>query len=173
MRIQLASLENGKGSFSHDYAPDELVLEDERVKLRESPVVSGHIRVVGQRAHVSGSVSARLQLECDRCLQAIEFPVNSVFQLEYVTPADYAAQQAVELTEQDLDLSTYDGETIDLDELVKEELFLAVPDHILCSENCKGICPTCGADQNAADCSCDKNDIDPRWAGLKELVNGK
>ncbi len=57
--------------------------------------------------------------------EAVEFPVDSKFQLEYVTPEDYQAQQAVELTEEDLDLSTFDGEAIDLDELVKEELLLA------------------------------------------------
>lgn len=171
MRIELAALENGKGRFSHAYAPGELNLADERVKLLDPPSVAGEVRQTGQRAHVKGRVSSRLQLECDRCLKALEFPVDSAFDLEYVTPAEYEAQNAVELTENDLDLSIFDGEVIDLDELVTEELLLAVPDHVLCTTDCKGICPKCGVDRNATDCDCETRQVDPRWAGLKELVN--
>ena len=167
MRIELATLENGRGKFSRSYASGELLVEDERVQLLEPPTVSGEVRQTGGTVKVSGTLSGRLKLECDRCLKAVEFPVDSAFDVEYVTPQDYEAQQAVELTEDDLDLSTFDGEVIELDELVKEELLLAVPDHVLCNENCKGICPTCGADRNAADCKCESQEVDPRWAGLK------
>ena len=173
MRIELAALENGKGEFNHTYAPGELVLEAERLQLLDAVTVSGQVQQSGQRAKVKGQLTGRAQLECDRCLKPVEFSIDSAFQLEYVTPEDYAAQQAVELTEEDLDLSIFDGEAIDLDELVKEELLLAVPDHVLCSEDCKGICPTCGADRNSADCACERQEVDPRWAGLKELVDRK
>jgi uncharacterized protein len=171
MRIELAGLENGKGAFAHAYAPGELIFQDDRMRLLEPPAVSGKVRQAGRRAHVSGRVSARLQVDCDRCLKPIELPVDSAFDLEYVTPEDYQAQQADELTEEDLDLSTFDGEVIDVDELVVEELLLAAPDHVLCSENCKGICAACGADRNSVECDCEKEAVDPRWAGLKELVN--
>jgi uncharacterized protein len=124
---------------------------------------------------VSGRLAARVQLECDRCLKPVELPVDSRFKLEYVTAADYEAQQqaqqAVELTEEDLDLSVFDGEVIDVDELVTEELLLAIPDQVLCNDNCKGICPVCGKDRNAVECNCETKEVDPRWAGLKELVN--
>lgn len=171
MQIELAGLEDGKGEFAHVYAAGELVLADDRLRLVVPPTVSGRIRQDGRRAHVAGGVTARVQLECDRCLKAVEQPVDSKFKLEYVTPADYQAQQVAELTEDDLDLSIFDGEVIDIDELVTEEILLAVPDHILCNENCKGICDRCGADRNAADCGCETKQVDPRWAGLKELVN--
>ena len=173
MRIELASLENGKGAFAHAYAPGELVLEDDRVRLVTTSTVSGEIRQAGRRAHLTGRVLGRVEVECDRCLTPVELPVDSEFQLEYVTPEDYQAQQAIELTEDDLDLSTFDGEAIDVDELVAEELLLAVPDHVLCSENCKGICATCGADRNSGECGCESQQVDPRWAGLRELANRK
>jgi uncharacterized protein len=171
MRIELAGLENGKGSFAHAYAPGKLVVADERLSLLEAPQVSGEIRQKGERVHVRGHVTARVRLECDRCLKPIELPVDSKFKLEYVTAAEYEAQQAVELTEADLDLSVFDGEAIDIDELVTEELLLAIPDHVLCNDNCKGICPVCGKDRNLVDCSCATKEIDPRWAGLEKLVN--
>jgi uncharacterized protein len=171
MRIELASLSGGKGAFAHTYAPDELVLADERLRVIEPPLVSGNIRQKGSRVHVTGRVTARIMCECDRCLKSIELPVDSSFKLEYVTAEEYQAQQAVELTESDLDLSVFDGDAIDIDELVTEEILLAVPDQVLCSEACKGICAVCGVNKNSTACDCDSNEVDPRWAGLKKLVN--
>jgi uncharacterized protein len=173
MRIELAGLERGKGEFAYAYAPGELVLEDDRVQLLVAPTVSANIRQKDRWVKVSGRVAARVRLECDRCLKAVELPVDSRFTLEYVTAEEYQAQQADELSEADLDLSIFDGEVIDIDELVTEELLLAVPDHVLCDDNCKGICPGCGVDRNSVGCECQTADVDPRWAGLKELVNGK
>lgn len=173
MRIELASLEGAKGEFAHAYATDEFDLQDEWVCLLVAPVVSARIRRDGARVNVEGKVAAKLQLECDRCLKSIEFPVDSRFKLEYVTRQDYEAQQAIELTEDELDLSVFDGEAIDLDELVREELLLAVPTHLVCQESCKGVCPTCGVNRNTTECRCGNEEVDPRWAGLKELVNGK
>lgn len=173
MRIELANLEGGKGAFAHAYEPGDIVLEDDRISLLEAPVVSGGIRQKGNRVNVNGKLTARAQVECDRCLKLVELPIDSDFKLEYVTAEDYQAQQAVELTDKDLDLSVFDGEVIDIDELVAEELLLAVPDHVLCSENCKGMCAVCGVDKNTTECGCETHEVDPRWAGLKKLVNTK
>jgi uncharacterized protein len=173
MRIELANFEGGKGAFSHTYAAGDLDLEDDRITLLEAPAVSGEIRQRGRKVKVTGRVVARVRLECDRCLQPVELPINSQFMLEYVTAEDYQEQQAIELTQEDLDLSVFDGEAIDIDELVKEELLLAIPDHVLCVESCKGICAKCGANKNLGDCDCVTREIDPRWAGLKKLVNSK
>jgi uncharacterized protein len=175
MRIELAALESERGAFAHAYAPGEPLLQDDRVRLIVAPTVSGELLHEGRRVRISGRLDARVQVECDRCLKPVEIPVDSRFKLEYVTAEDYQAQQAVELTEEDLDLSVFDGKVIDVDELVAEELLLAVPDHVLCNDNCKGICPICGVDQNSVDCACQTAEVDPRWAGLKEikLMNGK
>ena len=75
-----------------------------------------------------------------------------------------------ELTEDEMSVSVFDGEAIDVDEIVKEQIVLAVPTRMLCREDCKGICPECGTDRNTGDCSCATNDIDPRWAALKNLI---
>lgn len=173
MRIELASLESGKSTFVHSYTDGELVLEDDRLRLLQLPRASGEIRQAGRRAHVTGRVVTRVEVECDRCLTPIELPVDSKFKLEYVTQADYQAQQIDELTEDDLDLTVFDGEVIDINALVIEEILLAIPDHVLCRDDCKGMCAGCGANRNSVDCGCGTADIDPRWAGLKELVDGK
>jgi uncharacterized protein len=173
VRIELASLEGAKGTFAHSYAEGELAQEEDRLHIAQPPMVSGEIRQKGRRVDVTGRVIARVQVECDRCLKLVQLPVDSSFKLKYVTREDYQAQQAVELTEDDLDLTVFDGEGIDIDALVTEEILLSVPDHLLCEDDCKGICPLCGADRNSRDCGCENAEVDPRWAGLKELVNGK
>lgn len=169
MRIELENLEGGKGKFAHEYAPGQLTLEDERVTILVPPTVSGEIYSDGDRVKVKGRVAARIQLECDRCLKPVELPVNSAFKLDYVTSEQYQGLQAGDLGEDQLDLSVFDGSGLDIDALVAEELLLAAPDHVLCNETCQGMCPVCGVDRNVTDCTCESEDIDPRWAGLKEL----
>lgn len=173
MRIELTGLEKSGGRFEHNYLPGELELNDERVVLAESPVVSGRISVDGHVLKIQGDLQARVQLECDRCLKPIELPINTDFKLEYVTPQQYRESHAAELTEEELELSVFDGEVVDIDEIVREQLLLTVPTQVLCSEDCKGLCPKCGANLNLADCNCEDKEIDPRWAELKKLANSK
>ncbi|MEO7970757.1 MAG: DUF177 domain-containing protein [bacterium] len=174
MQIEVASLTESGKDFDHQYQPGELSLADERVHLLDpQPYVRGRIRLDRGRVKVTGRITGALQLECDRCLKSLKSTVAAKFRREYVTAAEYEAQQAVELSEDDLNLSLFDGAVIDIDLLVREELILAAPDHVLCQQDCKGICPSCGVDRNAAACDCETAEIDSRWAGLKELVNGK
>jgi uncharacterized protein len=69
----------------------------------------------------------------------------------------------------DLDVSIYDGEKIDLTDLVREQILLDLPTQILCQEDCKGLCQKCGANLNEVNCNCEENEIDPRWSALKNL----
>jgi uncharacterized protein len=77
------------------------------------------------------------------------------------------------LLDEDLTLSVFDGAVIDVDDLVREQLLLALPAQVLCQDECKGLCPICGGDKNLKNCNCQEAEIDPRWAGLKEIVNRK
>jgi uncharacterized protein len=175
VRIELASLEDGKRSFTHSYAEGELELEldlgDASIRLVEPPQVTGEVRQEMRAVEVRGKVNARVEVECDRCLQPIDLPVASKFKLEYVTADNFQSLDEAELAVEDLDQTVFDGESIDVDSLVAEELLLVVPDHRLCKPDCRGICPACGADRNSTECGCDTKEVDPRWAGLKSLVN--
>jgi len=173
MRIELANLEGGRGDFEKAYQPAELDLGDERVKLCGATSISGKIRQAGPEVFIDGHVDSLAQVECDRCLKPLQIPVSSDFGLEYISGSDYEDDRNVALTEDQMAVAVFDGEAIDVDEIAKEQILLAVPSRSLCTENCKGFCPTCGADKNAGDCGCDEKDIDPRWAALKNLVDGK
>ena len=170
MRIELENLEGGKSDFARVYQPDDLNPVDERVRLIEPAHVTGKIRQAGNEVFVNGHVDTRVQVECDRCLQPVELPVSADFALEYITGSEYESSEAVELTEADLSVAVFDGHGIDVDEIVKEQILLSVPTRMLCRENCKGICPECGTDRNTGDCNCVADDIDPRWAALKNLT---
>jgi len=173
MQIELKAIESSGGKFAHNYLPGELDFQDERVVLAEPPAISGQITRDGNRLKVAGQAQARVQVECDRCLQPVELPVKTDFDLEYVRTEQYRESQAAELSEEDLDLSVYEGEAIEIDEIAREQLLLAVPTQVLCKEDCKGLCATCGTNRNLADCNCEDINIDPRWAELRKMVNGK
>ncbi len=170
MRIELENLEGGKGDFAHVYQPEDLNPIDERIDLTEPATVTGKVRLAGNEVFVNGHVDTRAKVECDRCLQPVEMPVNADFALEYIPGSEYESSPVAELTEAEMSVSVFDGQAIDVDEIVKEQIVLAVPTRMLCREDCKGICPECGIDRNTGDCSCSTSDIDPRWAALKNLT---
>lgn len=85
-----------------------------------------------------------------------------------VAAPDADAELGMELADDDLDLYSYDNEEIDLTPLFRDQVVLAVPFAPLCKEDCKGLCPQCGADRNLEPCDC-KPPVDPRWAALQNL----
>ncbi|MCA9680433.1 MAG: DUF177 domain-containing protein, partial [Myxococcales bacterium] len=74
----------------------------------------------------------------------------------------------LELAAEDLDVFAYDGESVDLEPIVREQLVLAVPYAPLCKEDCRGLCPQCGIDRNVETCTCQPPG-DPRFAALGAL----
>jgi len=170
VRIELENLEGGKGDLAHVYNPDDLNPVDERIRLTEPVTVTGRVKVAGNQVFVNGHVDTRAQVDCDRCLQPVDLPVKADFALDYITGSEYESSQAAELTEDELSVAVFDGEVLDVDEIVKEQILLAVPTRMLCREDCKGICPECGIDRNTGECSCVADDTDPRWAALKNLT---
>jgi uncharacterized protein len=171
MRIELDRLPETGDRFAHRYEPEELLLDEEHARLTEPPEVEGRVRRSGHEVRLKGRITARAEVDCDRCLKAVPVPVETEFDVTYVPEEDYRASEAAELQEEDLGLSVFDGETIDVDELVREQLLLALPTRALCAEECKGLCPVCGADRNSAACDCATKEVDPRWAGLKAMMN--
>ncbi|HSE33957.1 MAG TPA: DUF177 domain-containing protein [Pyrinomonadaceae bacterium] len=172
MRIELENLEDGKGSFAHTYQPEELNLVDERVRVTEPITVNGRVRSSGSEIKVSGRVETRVNVECDRCLKTLEIPVSAGFRLQYITGQEYEEKHAAELSADEMALSVFDGDAIDVDEIAREQILLSVPDRALCDENCRGICSMCGTNLNTGSCECTSSETDPRWAALEKFKNG-
>lgn len=121
----------------------------------------------GDEVQLIGSVRVPVKFECDRCLAPLALPVDESFELIYVPPLGTGDER--ELEENDLSLGFYQDGTINVDDLVREQIELALPMARLCNAACQGLCPTCGANLNLNKCGCTDNPIDERWAALKEI----
>jgi uncharacterized protein len=174
MRIEVENLKERAEPFSHSYAPEEVELEDEGARLLAPAEVEGSASRKGEEVRVRGSIKTEVELSCDRCLAPSRAPLEVEFDARFI-PQSAAARESdnVELLAEDLGLAAYEGDSVDLDELVREQILLALPSRNLCREDCKGLCPKCGADLNAGDCSCEQGETDPRWAALADLKKGE
>lgn len=121
----------------------------------------------GDKVQLVGRVRVGVTFECDRCLAPMALPVNESFDLVYVPPLGTGDER--ELGENDLSLGFYQDGIIDVDDLVREQIELALPMARLCTEACHGLCPTCGANLNLNKCGCTDKVVDERWAALKEI----
>jgi len=169
MRIELDKLEELGGKFSRVYGINELSLDDGEVRLIDPAEVHGRIIRKGKEVELSGELTAIIEIPCGRCLQLVRLPIHSEFAERFVPTVSWRAEEQHELHEGDLNLAVFDGEAIDLDDVVREEILLALPGHVLCHEDCKGLCSICGIDGNVSSCQCESKVIDSRWNKLKEL----
>jgi uncharacterized protein len=149
------------------FATSEAESEEYRVTAPVHLVMDIHKD--GTAYRVTGRVETRLQLECGRCLEPFEIPVDSPFELRYVPQIENAGEGEREVTEDDLTTAFYRDEKIDLAELMHEQFVLALPMKPLCSTMCKGLCVHCGTNLNNASCDCAPQWTDPRLAALNEL----
>jgi uncharacterized protein len=170
VRIELDKLEGSSAKFEHTYEAEELVLDDEHVRLIEPPQVTARINRSGHEVRLKGRIATRAEIDCDRCLKQVSLPVEAPFDVTYVPAEDYAETDvAAELQAEDMAVSVYEDNAIDVDDLVREQVLLALPTRALCLEDCKGLCPVCGANRNENPCECETQNIDPRWSGLKDI----
>jgi uncharacterized protein len=112
-------------------------------------------------------------LECGRCLDEIEVPVDARFELRYVPQVESEAEAEREIVEDDLTTSFYREGMLDVIDMLREQFQLALPMKPLCAELCRGLCAECGANLNRTTCGCEPKWIDPRLAPLKALLNGE
>lgn len=170
MRIELDKLDGASAEFAHVYQPGEVSLDDERARLLDAAEIRGRVWRTSVEVQISGRITARVEIECDRCLRPVIVPIDVRFDVAYLPESDYSVEDAgTELQEKDLSVSFFDGEAIDVDELVREQALLALPPRVLCRADCKGLCPVCGTNRNDEACGCESAETDPRWAALAQL----
>jgi uncharacterized protein len=172
--VMIVDLINGSDEpldFDFTLAPEEINLEEERARLADAARVNGTLTKHIAHVDVKGTIDAELELECTRCLQKIDKKFEIPLEAAFVAPENYTQAKEAELQADDLDVSVLEGNEIDLTELVREQVLLNLPEQIFCREDCKGLCEKCGANRNLINCKCEETEIDPRWQGLKDLIN--
>lgn len=128
---------------------------DVTVRLRASYAGTGEIVA-------RGTIDGTLLQECRRCLEPVETEFDQELTMVFVAdPEEYEGGGAYKLEPI--------GDELDLSNAVREEVVLAVNPFVVCKPDCRGLCPRCGKDLNEGSCDCTVEEIDPRWATLREL----
>ncbi|MBX7173542.1 MAG: DUF177 domain-containing protein [Pyrinomonadaceae bacterium] len=166
MYIDLTKLSEGRKDFDETIQVD---LDEESVRLLEPCRIFGELKKGIVQVDVAGKIIAKVEMECSRCLTPVESTLEISFKVSYITEEHYTNEKDSELHGEELEISIYDGEKIDLTDLAREQILLNLPAQTFCSENCQGLCPKCGANLNQKTCDCETKEIDPRWANLKNL----
>jgi uncharacterized protein len=135
-----------------------------------APVVfSAEVRKDAQKARLVGTVRTSLELPCSRCLEPFTIPVDAAFDLLFLPASEDVSRGEHEIHADDAAVSFYEDDVIDLAEVMREQLYLALPMKPLCRENCLGLCPVCGVNRNTETCSCQPAWVDPRMEALRSL----
>ncbi|HZJ55250.1 MAG TPA: DUF177 domain-containing protein [Myxococcaceae bacterium] len=142
-----------------------------------------HVRLqkTGSGVLLRGSTEVEMHTPCRRCLTDVHLKIPVSFTLNLVSQAalgdgededgadDERTERAGSFDLERADEELFDGKTIDLDPLVREQVLLALPMYAVCTEDCKGLCGTCGQDLNEGQCDCARGQVDPRLAALKNI----
>ncbi len=169
MKVSLARLPVEGTRFEHQYQTGELDVSAHEFALTAPPFITGRVKRSGMDVHLNGALKAALHVPCDRCLTDVAVQIDQTVNLVFLPlEVERATKGEKELHEGDLEFSYYENDELDVDQLIREQLELALPVRVLCQAECRGLCPQCGTDLNTAACACPPP-TDPRWQELAEL----
>jgi uncharacterized protein len=126
---------------------------------------------VGPTIRVDGRVATRVALVCGACLSSYEQPLEVTIEEEFAAAGGARTPSGQPLSPEAFVMPLEAGEVIDLTEVVRQHLVLALPIAPRCSPDCRGLCPVCGADLNGGACGCDVRGVDPRMRALEGWGN--
>ena len=179
MFISLQELEVRKVEFSQQLAPGTLDLGGE---LRQSGVLSTKGRAELLEEHrggkntvedirVVGDFSTEIEVRCARCVEPVPTKLGGDFDLLYRPLGVDAGKDERSISEAETEIGYYSGNGIELQDVLREQILLALPAKIVCNESCRGLCARCGKNLNVESCACEEEPPDPRWAALADLKN--
>jgi uncharacterized protein len=130
-----------------------------------------HVRVKVSKAAdkflVQGTIRGGIRIRCDRCLEPFHKKVESQFHVYLVVPREGSDQEEIELLDEDMEVDFVKGDAVDLSDVIREQIYLSLPMRSVCKENCRGLCPVCGANLNETSCPCGKAESPPAFSKLR------
>jgi len=169
MLLDLTRYRQPINHFSRVFQPEDVGGEAEAYRIVAPVQVEMDIHKDKDRFRLEGTAKTELELSCGRCLEPYRMPIDAAFDLRYLPASEGSGGDEREVAEEDLDTSIYRDDQIDLNEVLREQFYLALPMKPLCREDCAGLCPRCGTNRNTGTCSCATEWEDPRLAPLKGL----
>ena len=112
----------------------------------------------GNDIYVRGLITTTIKISCIRCLDDFEFPLKAEFHYTLCPRDKRELSPEMEVNREDLDVHYYQGDSIDIAPLIREQILLNIPSYPLCRESCKGICSQCGSNLNQDPCQCDRQE---------------
>jgi uncharacterized protein len=157
-----------------ELAPGVVDYLDEKVRQKGPLRASGKVDLVSDslgEIRFKGHLTADMEADCDRCLEPASYSVDADFELFY-RPLSEGYGEEVKLNDlegEEAEMGFYEGDGVELHDVLREFVLLSLPMQRLCSESCKGVCPACGQNRNQQQCECKTAAVDDRWAALKQL----
>ena len=169
MRLDLSRIRTPHERFEQVYPADAFAADPESFRIVAPVSLVFDVYKNGSQFRLAGHTKTTLELPCSRCLEPMTAPVDLPFDLRYQPHAANTGEGEREIEEDDLTTAFYQNDEIDLEHLMREQFYLAVPMKPLCSADCKGLCPMCGTNLNRDTCGCTPRWEDSRFAVLKTL----
>jgi uncharacterized protein len=151
-----------------DYAPDvrqtgPLHVKGAADRIEEHVSAREIVEDIRLRAQLTGS----FELLCARCLDPIAYNANQHLDLIFRPSGTDAEQGERSISEAETEIGYYETSGLLLEDVVREQVLLSLPDRSLCREDCKGLCAHCGSNLNETSCNCASTQVDTRWAALQ------
>jgi uncharacterized protein len=177
MEFKVSELEREPIEFDLELAPGTIDFGEEATQMN-AMAAKGMAEVLhehrGPRDIVAdirlrGSLKGRFQVPCARCVEPVEIPVEAEFDLIFrpVGADGEAGERAISASE--TEIGYYLKDSLLLEDVLREQVLLALPVRTLCEPDCKGLCPRCGSNRNSQPCTCEVGPSDPRWQALAGL----
>jgi uncharacterized protein len=157
-----AEVKAGSGEFG--------ALPEEIISVKDASL-SVAIQKADDEYFCQGTVNATVTLTCSRCLA--EFDSELSCKTDFIARSDKTLKAEKNAIPDDEDYVLMHGNDLraDVTDIVRQTMILSLGLKPLCSDDCKGLCPRCGANLNERSCTCRRPQIDERWSGLKGLSN--
>lgn len=162
LTINISKLSEGTHRYDLEAEPLSLGLD---LRFGKRVFVHAELEKTGRQIHLKADLKTKARFTCDRCLDEYEHDLSTHFEIVYITQE--GAERA--RTEEEVQYISPDHSILDLGEDVRQFLILAIPQKLLCKEDCRGLCPACGSNRNKVTCKCDTKNADPRWEVLKKM----
>lgn len=163
LRVALPDLRAGAVETVGEIPVGDPLFASDDVKFLEPVKVKGRLSRAGEGQYYwQVSYATTVEAECRRCLTRVEVPVDEHSGMVFATDATATEGEGYFLLPPR-------AQDIDLREPLREEVLLALPRFVECRPDCKGLCPTCGANLNEGPCGCAPAG-DPRWDALRALT---
>jgi len=170
MLLELTRYRQPVNEFARTFKPEDVAGEGDAYRIVAPVGLAFEIHKDKDKFRLVGTVATELELACSRCLDPFRLPVAAPFDLRYLPASDVSSDPEREVDDEDLETSYYENGAIDLNELLREQFYLALPMKPLCRDDCRGLCAQCGTNLNTGACDCAPVWEDPRLAPLKNLL---